>query len=82
MSSKEKKVNPREGKLLWAWVDKPIQNLVRRLAKLKGISVSEYLRQLILSDLDQRTVITSQFKRELNLEQDNRAEYVSVEVRT
>ena len=79
----ETKTKPREGKLLWAWVDKPIQTLVRRLAKLKGISISEYVRQLILTDLDKRSVITTQFKHELNLEQDSLAEDITKEeVRT
>jgi hypothetical protein len=50
--------------MLWARVDKNIRNLVRKLADAKGISMSEYVRSLIIEDLDKRTVFTSILKEE------------------
>ena len=47
---------------MWAWVDEPIQVLVRKLAASKGISISEYVRQLIIADLDGRSVFTTRLK--------------------
>ena len=48
-----------------AWVENDIKTHVSRLASLKGISVSEYLRSLILDDLDKRTIFTTALKTEL-----------------
>jgi hypothetical protein len=62
------KKTKKEGKLVWAWVDLNIRVLVRKLADVKGISVSEYLRQLILDDLDRRSFITTQLKNDVILE--------------
>ena len=47
---------------LGAWLDPEIKCHVNRLASLKGVSLSEYLRNLILEDLDKRSIFTSAFK--------------------
>ena len=47
---------------LGAWLDPEIKIHVNRLASLKGVSLSEYLRNLILDDLDARSIFTSAFK--------------------
>jgi antitoxin component of RelBE/YafQ-DinJ toxin-antitoxin module len=49
--------------MLWARVDKEIRDLVEKLAKAKGISISEYVRGLILEDLNERAVFTDALKR-------------------
>lgn len=51
--------------MVWARVDKDIRNWVKKLADVKGISMSEYVRSLIIEDLDKRTVFTSALKEEL-----------------
>jgi hypothetical protein len=48
--------------MLWAWVDNDIRDFVRKLADAKGISISEYVRSLIIEDLDKRTVFTTALK--------------------
>lgn len=48
--------------LVWALVETDIRALVRKLAASKGVSISEYVRQLILSDLDGRSVFTTKLK--------------------
>jgi hypothetical protein len=48
--------------LVWASVESDIRRLVEKLAASKGVSISEYVRQLILSDLDRRSVFTSKLK--------------------
>jgi hypothetical protein len=48
---------------IWARLDPKVATEVRRLVKSMGITMSEYLRQLIIKDLDQRTVFTDQLKR-------------------
>jgi hypothetical protein len=48
--------------MLWARVDKNIRDLVKKLANPKGISMSEYVRSLIIEDLDKRTVFTTALK--------------------
>jgi len=47
---------------IWARVEKKIKKHVERLAAIKGISVSEYIRSLVLEDLDKRTVFTDALK--------------------
>ena len=49
-------------KFLGAWLDPEIKSHVNRLASLKGITLSEYLRNLVLEDLDKRSIFTSAFK--------------------
>lgn len=48
--------------ILSACVDRQIYASVKKLADSMGISLSEYLRRLILDDLDQRTVFTTMLK--------------------
>jgi len=48
--------------MVWAWVDKEIRDLVEKIAKSKGISISEYVRQLIIEDLDKRSIFTDKLK--------------------
>jgi hypothetical protein len=48
--------------MLWARVDIGIRDMVKKLADAKGISMSEYVRSLIIEDLDKRTVFTSALK--------------------
>ena len=55
-------------KLLGAWVSPEVKDLVIQLAKAKGVSLSEYVRQLILDDLDSRTFFTDQVKNGNSLE--------------
>ena len=46
-----------------AWVEDDIKDVVDSLAEIKGISTSEYLRNLILQDLDSRTFFTTELKK-------------------
>jgi len=46
-----------------AWVEDDIKDVVDRLAEIKGISTSEYVRSLILQDLDRRTIFTTALKK-------------------
>ena len=48
--------------MVWAWVDKEIRELVEKIAESKGISISEYVRQLVIEDLDKRSVFTTKLK--------------------
>lgn len=48
--------------MLWARVDIEVREVVKRLAEAKGISISEYVRSLVLEDLDKRTVFTTILK--------------------
>lgn len=54
--------------LIWSRVDAKVKALVERLAFSKGISISEYLRQLVLEDLDKRAVFTTILKEDLSHE--------------
>ncbi|MDP6459036.1 MAG: hypothetical protein QGF78_06910 [Candidatus Bathyarchaeota archaeon] len=47
---------------LWARVDIDIRDMVKRLATAKGITMSEYVRSLVIEDLDKRTVFTTVLK--------------------
>ena len=49
-------------KLLGAWVSPEVKELVAKLSEAKGVSLSEYVRQLILKDLDSRTFFTDKVK--------------------
>jgi hypothetical protein len=50
--------------MVWAWVDVEVRELVERLAELKGVSISEYVRSLVLADLDNRSLFTTRLKKE------------------
>ena len=45
-----------------AWVETTMVDVIKALIEEQGISQSEYLRQLIISDLDKRTVFTTKLK--------------------
>ena len=49
-------------KIIGTRVSKEIRETIDRLASTKGISISEYVRQLIISDLDKRSVFTTKLK--------------------
>jgi len=51
--------------MVWAWVDIAVRELVEKLAELKGVSISEYVRSLVLADLDKRSLFTTRLKREV-----------------
>ena len=55
-------------KCLAAWVDPEIKYAADKLAKIQGVSSSEYIRNLILHDLDKRTIFTEALKEELKAE--------------
>jgi len=48
--------------MLWCRVDVEIKELVEKLAKTKGITISEYVRNLVLEDLDKRSIFTTIIK--------------------
>ena len=50
-----------------AWVETTLVDIVKMLAETQGVSQSEYLRQLIIQDLDKRTVFTTQLKKDIKL---------------
>jgi len=47
---------------LGAWLEPEIKALVVELAGLKGVSLSEYLRNLVIDDLDRRHAFTEGFR--------------------
>jgi len=50
---------------VWGKVDPETKKLVKQISDIQGISISEYIRMLITSDLDKRTVFTDQLKAQL-----------------
>jgi hypothetical protein len=58
----------RDYSMIWAYVDNPIKEAVLTLAKAKGVSISEYVRSLVLEDLDKRTFFTTILKNNTNKE--------------
>ncbi|MHA1210277.1 MAG: hypothetical protein ACTSSA_11835 [Candidatus Freyarchaeota archaeon] len=55
---------------LGTWVEVSVIDIVKQLAEAKGISQSEYLRQLILQDLDKRTIFTTKLKKQIALDKE------------
>jgi len=51
--------------MLWTRVDGNIRDLVEKLAETKGITISEYVRSLVLEDLDRRSFFTTKLKEAL-----------------
>jgi Arc/MetJ-type ribon-helix-helix transcriptional regulator len=49
-------------KIIGTRVSREVRETIERLAKTKGISISEYVRQLIILDLDNRSVFTTKLK--------------------
>ena len=52
--------------MIGVWLTPEIKKYVQQLADAKGVSMGEYIRQLVDRDLDQRTIFTDQLKREIN----------------
>ena len=50
---------------VWSRVEPQIRELAEKLAKAQGLTLSEYIRTLIISDLDRRSVFSSKLKKEL-----------------
>jgi len=50
---------------IWGKVDPEIKVLVDKIAAAQGLSVSEYVRNLITKDLDARTFFTNKVKAEM-----------------
>jgi len=48
--------------MVWAYVDVNVRELVEKLVESKGISISEYIRQLVIEDLDKRSIFTTKLK--------------------
>ena len=48
--------------IIWSRVSPEVQRTMIELAESQGITISEYVRQLIIKDLDERSVFTSQLK--------------------
>ncbi len=48
--------------MLWTKVDGNIRKLVETLAKSQGLTISEYMRRLVIEDLDKRSVFTAKLK--------------------
>lgn len=51
--------------MLWCRVDVRVKELVEKLAKTQGVTISEYMRQLVIEDLDKRSVFTTRLKKEV-----------------
>ena len=51
-------------------VNDDVKGHLTRLAEIKGVSISEFIRSLILQDLEKRTVFTNALKNSLeNIEE-------------
>ncbi|MEM3697411.1 MAG: hypothetical protein QXZ02_03040 [Candidatus Bathyarchaeia archaeon] len=48
--------------MLWTKVDAHIRKLVEALARSQGLTISEYVRRLVIEDLDKRSVFTAKLK--------------------
>lgn len=53
----------RKTALLYAAVTPNVKQNVKRLVNAMGITVSEYIRNLVIQDLDHRSIFTKQVKR-------------------
>lgn len=51
---------------LVARVDLNLRHLAKKMAETQGITVSEYIRQLVIADLDRRSVFTTKLKQDLD----------------
>jgi hypothetical protein len=56
--------------MVWARVSEDVRNLVDKLAESQGISISEYVRQLVIADLDGRSIFTTKLKAETTRQRD------------
>lgn len=51
-----------DNRVVSCYIASEIKKLIETLAKDMGISLSEYLRRLVLDDLDKRSIFTTQLK--------------------
>ncbi len=51
--------------VVYSRMDKAVKSLVEAIASTEGITVSEYVRNLIIQDLDKRSVFTTKLKTSL-----------------
>ena len=54
--------------IVWVRLKPEIEQILKELARAKGISTSEYVRQLILENLDGRSFFTENVKNAIKLE--------------
>lgn len=48
--------------MLWTRVDGNVKRIVEKLAKSQGLTISEYVRRLVIEDLDKRSIFTVMLK--------------------
>ena len=48
--------------MVWAWVNNEVRLLVEKMAEARGVSISEYIRNLVLEDLDKRSLLKTRGK--------------------
>lgn len=51
--------------MIGARIDSNVKELAEKIANSQGISLSEYIRKLIVEDLDKRTFFTTKVKEDL-----------------
>ncbi len=56
---------PDKCKVVYSRIEKSVTPLVEAIASTEGITVSEYIRNLIIQDLDKRSVFTTKLKTSL-----------------
>ena len=61
------KENIMKTEIIGTRISPAVRATLAKLALSKGISLSEYVRQLIIADLDKRSVFTSQLKKNREL---------------
>lgn len=61
--------NEMKTKIIGTRVSSEVRKTIERLSDSKGISISEYVRQLIISDLDKRSVFTTKLKEQASIKE-------------
>jgi len=51
--------------MLWTCVEESIRRLVEKIAKAQGLTISEYIRQLVIQDLDRKGAFMLNSKEEI-----------------
>lgn len=51
-----------KGRILWTRVDEEVAEVADKLAETKGITLSEYIRQVIINDLDNRSIFNTKLR--------------------
>lgn len=51
--------------MTWTRLGSRVKDAARRLAEIKGITLSEYIRELVVDDLDARTIFSSELKAQI-----------------